>query len=96
MQLISEYIKAHSDGSKQPVCGRKIASAFNISGVEVRKLINTARSSGDPICANGKGYYITRDTDEIQQTIDSIRSRIAGMNNAISGLEQYLRGDVCA
>lgn len=96
MHLITKYIMTHSNGSKNPICGSKIARAFNISSVEVRKLINSARSDGNPICANGKGYYVAIDPAELQRTIDSIRNRIAGMNNAIAGLELCLRGGQCA
>lgn len=47
---------------------------------------------GDPICSSGRGYYIAKDKDEIQKTIESLQGRIAGMSNAVSGLQQYMEG----
>ena len=83
MQFITKYIMAHSNGKKAPICGSKLATAFSISQVSIRKLINEARSAGDPICSCGKGYYIPNDKSEIKETI-------AGMNNAIDGLKSLL------
>lgn len=53
-------------------------------------MINAARSNGDPICSGARGYYVAHNKEEIQQTIDSLRGRIAGMNRAIAGLEHSL------
>ena len=90
MELITEYIRKCSDGRNNPVCSKTIATAFGVPTTMVRKMINDARSKGDPICSCSSGYYTTNDRDEIMKTIASIRGRIAGMNRAISGLEQCL------
>ena len=58
MEAITEYIKRNSNGRKRPVRGATIASAFGVSGVRVRNMVNSARCKGDPICSNGNGYYI--------------------------------------
>lgn len=92
MDMITKYIQTHSDGRKHPICGAAIAAAFGISGAEVRRLVNAARSGGDPICSSGRGYYIAADRNEVQQTIDSLQGRIAGMSSAVLGLTEYLRG----
>lgn len=90
MEAITEYIKRNSNGRKRPVRGATIASAFGVSGVRVRNMVNSARckiasDKGDPICSNGNGYY-----SELEDTIASIKGRISVMNNAVDGLEQYL------
>lgn len=92
MDLVTKYIMTHSDGGEQPICGAEIGRAFKVSGVEVRRLINTARSNGDPICSNGKGYYIAKDSEELQRTIDSIQGRINSMSEAVAGMTKCLRG----
>ena len=56
MEAVTEYIKRNSNGRKQPVRGSTIASAFGVSGVRVRNMVNSARCKGDPICSKGKGY----------------------------------------
>lgn len=90
MEAITEYIKRNSNGRKRPVRGATITSAFGVSGVRVRNMVNSARCKGDPICSNGNGYYIASDKYELEDTIASIKGRISVMNNAVDGLEQYL------
>ena len=76
MEAVTEYIKRNSNGRKQPIRGSTIASAFGVSGVRVRNMVNSARCKGDPICSNGNGYYIARDKSEIENTIASMKGRI--------------------
>ena len=90
MDLVTKYIKNNSNGRKSPICGSTIAGAFGISGYEVRALINSARCNGDPICSNGKGYYIAADVNEVRKTVDSIKGRIHSMQKAVNGLEKYI------
>lgn len=90
MKPITQYIMKHSNGKKSPVCGSTIAAVFSMPQAAVRKLINEARSAGDPICSCGKGYYIPTDKSEIEETINSIEGRIAGMTKAIDGLRSLL------
>lgn len=60
MQPITEYIKAHSNGARNPVTGARIADAMCISGIDVRAMINKARSSGEHICSAGADTTIQR------------------------------------
>ena len=92
MDLVTKYIMTHSTGSKRPGSGSESARAFCISGVAVRRLINAARTNGDPICSNGKGYYIAKDKEELRRTIESMQGRINMMSDAVAGMEKYLRG----
>lgn len=93
MEPITRYIMTHSKGKNQPICGNQIASAFGISGIAVRRMVNDARCKGNPICSNGKGYYIASDRDEVIRTINSLSGRIIGMNNAKAGLERFLEDE---
>lgn len=90
MELITQYITAHSDGRKNPICSKALSNAFGVPSTAIRKMINDARSKGDPICSCSNGYYTTHNKEEIRKTIASIQGRIIGMNRAISGLEQCL------
>lgn len=44
MDLVTKYIMTHSDGRSHPICGSAIAAAFCVSSVEVRRLVNVART----------------------------------------------------
>ena len=92
MDLVSMFIQRNSNGKKYPISGARIASALGVTGIEVRHMVNTARYNGDPVCSTGKGYYIAQSKDEVAETIDSLRGRIAAMSTAIEGLERYMRG----
>lgn len=91
MDLITTFIMTHSNGRAKPICGSRIASALGVDGIEIRRLVNVARCNGDPICSNGKGYYIASSKEELQRTIDSLDGRIAVMTNARDGLKRRLQ-----
>lgn len=70
----------------QPVTSRKIEEFFQISGQEVRSVINSMRSIGYPIGSGNRGYHICRTAEELDKTIDNLNSRIAGITKAVDGL----------
>lgn len=90
MIQIVDYIKSHNG---LPVSSRNLSEAFGISGFEVRRRINIARSEGCPICSCNKGYYYSEDKDEIEKTVKSLNSRIGSIQRAITGLSIYLEGN---
>lgn len=92
MQPITEYIKAHSNGARNPVTGTRIADAMCISGIDVRSMINKARSSGEPICSCRSGYYYSEDESDVERTIASLYSRISKQEQAIDGLKLFRNG----
>lgn len=87
MDSIIEYIKSHGG---IPVSARNLSEAFGISGFEIRKIINTARSEGCPICSCHKGYYYSESETEIGKTVNSLRHRIESIERAIRGLSTRL------
>lgn len=87
MISIVEYIKSH-DGL--PITATNLSEAFGISGLEVRRIINAARSEGCPICSCHKGYYYSESDEEIEKTIMSLSNRIGSMQRAIRGLSNRL------
>ena len=90
MDIIEKFLREHSDGKEYPICSSELAKAFCVPRTTIRRMINTARSNGSPICSSPKGYYITTDKEEIKSTISSLRGRIVKMERAIAGLEACL------
>lgn len=76
MDSIEKYLREHSDGKDYPICSSELSAAFGVPRTSIRRMINTARSNGSPICSGQKGYYITTDKEEIKNTIESLRGRI--------------------
>ena len=87
MDSIVEYIKSHNG---IPVSARNLSEAFGISGFEIRRIINGARSEGLPICSCHKGYYYSESNEEIEKTVKSLRHRIESIERAIRGLSLRL------
>lgn len=83
---VVEYIRIHSNGSKDPVHGWKIGKALGISDTVVRRWVNEARCNGVPICSCGNGYYYSNDPEHIDDTIRMLQGRIAKQQSAIDGL----------
>lgn len=86
MNPITRYIKAHSNGLKFPITSKQLSVVFEVSGTEIRRLINEARSAGDCICSCSSGYYYSEDQNDLSKTIDSLRGRISKQEQAIAGL----------
>lgn len=95
MEPVTEYIRAHSNGAGRPVTGAQIADAMCVSGIDVRAMINRARSAGEPICSCRHGYYYSEDKGEIERTITSLYSRITKQEQAIAGLKSFRDGAAC-
>ena len=89
MVSIIEYIKSHGG---LPISTKNLSDTFGISGLEVRKIINSARCEGCPICSCHKGYYYSENNEEIEKTIMSLSNRIGAMERAKLGLSRCLRG----
>jgi biotin operon repressor len=84
---VIEFIKAN-EGS--PVSAKMIGKAFGMDDIHVRRIISDARRSGIPICSNSKGYYYSTDDMDIKNTLESLKRRVASIQNAIDGLAKYL------
>ena len=90
MERVVNFIR-NSASIVEPVKNREIASALNITEVEIRKLINKARCKGIPICSTQKGYYYSEDKNEIINTIQSLMHRTIAVEKAVNGLLSVVR-----
>ena len=90
MISVIDYIKSH-DGL--PITASKLSEAFGISGFEIRRIVNAARTEGCPICSCHKGYYYSENADEIAKTVASLTHRLGSIQRAIDGLSGHL-GDI--
>lgn len=90
MNPIISYIKENSRGHNYPISSSQISAVFQITGIEIRKRINEARCSGEPICSCSNGYFYSEKEEDIKRTIDSLQGRIMKQENAITGLKSCL------
>ena len=57
MHPFAEYVRKNYHSMDDPVTGSQLSAVFGVKDIEIRRLINEARSSGEPICSYRKGYY---------------------------------------
>lgn len=78
-------------GNENRITSAEISQRLGISGVEIRKQINSLRCDGKPIASDSKGYYIATDPIDLEHTIASFNSRIHQMIRAREGLKNAQR-----
>lgn len=83
---LTEYLKNKHTGADSCISGRLLGAMFDISTIELRKVINEARREGIPICSCDKGYFYSELPSDILKTVNSLTGRIAKMQEAINGL----------
>ncbi len=88
-QLLS-YLKGACPGRKYRVGGAELERALDISGTDLRKLVNRLRRRGVPIASDRSGYFYAVTAGEVYTTIRQLRQMIAGLEKAIAGLEESL------
>lgn len=87
---IAEYLKTHHKGAQSVISSRELEAAFQIRGPDLRRLINSLRGEGIPICSSDSGYYYAETEEELQGTIRQLRSRIKKIAHAERGLSKAL------
>ena len=85
-EVFCEYLEKCHKGSANPVQSKSLEAVFYLKGTEIRKLVNTLRCKGKPICSNYYGYYYAANQYEINGTIAQLNSRIQQMSKARDGL----------
>ncbi len=80
------------EGRDNPTTGRELCSITGLTQRDITTLIEAERKAGIPICAScdggNPGYYMARDTDELERYIDSLKRRIRQMSRTCSALER--------
>ena len=52
---IAAYLKTYHKGAERVVSSRELEAAFQIRGPDLRRLINSLRGDGVPICSSASG-----------------------------------------
>ena len=75
-------------GETNRITSSKIGELTNLSGADVRRIVNESRSKFIPIASDGNGYFIATEPDELNHTIAQLNSRIHKMIKAREGLKK--------
>ena len=84
------YLKGTCPGRKHRVGGVELERALDISGTDLRKLVNRLRRRGVPIASDRSGYFYAVTAGEVYTTIRQLRQMVSGLEKAIAGLEESL------
>ena len=91
---IAAYLKTYHKGAERVVSSRELEAAFQIRGPDLRRLINSLRGDGVPICSSASGYYYAGTEEELRRTIRQLRSRIKKIAHAERGLTKALEQSI--
>ncbi len=84
------YLKGACAGRRYRVSGGELERVLNLSGTDLRKLVNRLRRRGVPIASDRSGYFYAVNAGEVYSTIRQLRQMAAGLEKAIAGLEDSL------
>jgi biotin operon repressor len=79
-----------------PVISACIETKLGLSGPEVRQIIRRLRKAGHPICSGSNGYYWATDADDLQSTINHLRTRAADEVDTANGIDPGQKGGLAA
>ncbi len=91
---IARHLKEYHCGEQRVVPSRELEAAFQIRGPDLRRLINSLRGDGVPICSLACGYYYAATEEELRRTIRQLRSRIKKIAFAERGLTKALEQSI--
>lgn len=75
-------------GENSRITSVEIGAVTNLSGAEIRRIINESRSNFVPIASDSNGYFIATQPNELDHTIAQLNSRIHKMIVAREGLKK--------
>ena len=87
---LTTYLKGAFKGRQHPVKSVELERSLNMSGTDLRKLINKLRRKAVPICSSRDGYFYAKTAGDIVRTIRKLEIMIQGLQAAINGLTAAL------
>ena len=85
-EAFCEYLAKNFRGAANPVSSKTLETIFHVKGTEIRRIVNSLRCKGEPICSDLDGYYYANNQLEIKATIAQLSSRIQKIAQARDGL----------
>lgn len=89
-QVLCDYLLQHHKGAKVAVHSKEISSALHMTNREIRYAVHELRCKGKPICSNDLGYYYAENTQEVQNTVTQLSSRVHKITKARDGLMRFI------
>nr|WP_325233377.1 hypothetical protein [uncultured Oscillibacter sp.] len=84
------YLKGAFKGRRRTIKSAELERAMEMSGTDLRKLVNKLRRKAVPICSGVDGYFYAKTAGDILRTIRKLKVMIKGLQAAVDGLEAAL------
>ena len=81
-----EYLERYHKGSANPVSSKTLEAVFHLKRAEIRKLVNSLRCQGKPICSDYYGYFYAANQQELNASVAQLSGRINQITKARDGL----------
>lgn len=85
-EAFCDFLEKNHKGYQKPISSKSLEIFFGLKGSEIRKLVNSLRCKGVPICSDSDGYYYASNQQELKATIMQLDSRINQIAKARDGL----------
>ena len=85
-EAFCEYLAKNFRGANNPVSSKTLETVFHVKGTEIRKMVNSLRCKGEPICSDLDGYYYADNQKEINHTVCRLNELVTKVSNARTGL----------
>lgn len=85
-EQLTAYLKGAFKGRQHTIKSAELERALDMSGTDLRKLVNKLRRKSVPICSGRDGYFYAKNAGDILRTIRSLRVMIKGLQAAVDGL----------
>jgi len=84
------YLRGAFKGRNKTIKSAELERAMEMSGTDLRKLVNKLRRKSVPICSGADGYFYAKTAGDILRTIRQLKVMIKGLQAAVDGLEAAL------
>lgn len=77
------YLKGAFKGRRRTIKSAELERAMEMSGTDLRKLVNKLRRKSVPICSGADGYFYAKTAGDILRTIRKLKVMIKGLQAAV-------------
>ena len=89
-ERVAAYLYHNHFGIKNVVKSTEVEPAVNLTGNELRNVVNRLRRKEVPIASGPQGYFFAATAGEVYFTIRNLRVMEKGLQAAIEGMEKAL------
>ena len=92
VKCLSKHVGKEKAITNSHMCEALVDNGYDIKEVRMRKIIHYIRDNWLIGCliASNRGYYVTKDSQEMLDYIDSLRSRVEAIGVIIEAMQEQL------